>query len=475
LANVAEVENLVLGGGEAGKYVAWELSKAGRPVTVVERALIGGSCPNVACLPSKNVIASARAAFLMRRGLSYGVYAGKVEIDMAGVRAHKRAMVAGMVAIHEQKFEAPGIDFVLGQGRFIGPHALEIELAGGDLRRVTAARVFLDLGTRAAIPPVAGLAAAAPLTHIEALELDRVPERLVVLGGGPVGCEFGQAFRRLGARVTILERGSQLLPREDADLAEEVRTLFSDEGIDVVLDAETLNVEGRSGARLELRVRTPAGERRIEATDLLVAAGRVPNTDGIGLEMAGVDVDARGYVKVDELLRTSMPEVWAMGECAGSPQFTHVALDDFRIVRAQLDPASWPARSTTDRLIPHCTFLDPELGRVGLSATEAQRHGREVRVVTLPMSAVLRARAMVETRGLMKTLLDTRSDRILGFAMLGPNAGEVIAVVQMAMLAGLPYTALRDALFTHPTMAEGLNVLFANVPESMEGRRREIR
>lgn len=464
MAEAEKVENLVLGGGEAGKYVAWELAKAGRPVTVVERALVGGSCPNVACLPTKNIIASARVAALARRLETYGARAGVVEVDMAGVRARKRAMVAGMIGIHEEKFAAPGIEFVLGQGRFTGPRSLQVELAGGGTRRVTAERVFLNLGTHAAIPPVPGLAAAAPLTHVEALELDRLPEHLAVLGGGPVGCELAQAFRRFGARVTILQRDAQLLPREDVDVAEEVRALLVGEEIEVVLGAETLAVEGRSGDRLVLRVATPAGERRIEASDLLVAAGRIPNTGGIGLEAAGVEVDGRGYVKVDELLRTSAPGVWAMGECAGSPQFTHVAFDDFRIVRTQLDPAAWPARSTRDRLVPHCTFLDPELGRVGLSETEARSQGREVRVVTLPMASVLRARAIGETRGLLKALLDTTSDRILGFTVFGPNAGEVIAVVQTAMLAGLPHTALRDALFTHPTMAEGLNVLFALVP-----------
>ena len=321
----------------------------------------------------------------------------------------------------------------------------------------------MNLGTHAAIPPVPGLAGARPLTHVEALELDRLPEHLVVIGGGPVGCELAQAFRRFGVRVTLLQRNAQLLPREDPDVAEEVRALFVDEEIEVVLGAETLAVEGRSGDRLVLRVATPAGERQIEASDLLVAAGRIPNTGGIGLEAASVEVDARGYIKVDELLRTSAPGVWAMGECAGSPQFTHVAFDDFRIVRAQLDPAAWPARSTRDRLVPHCTFLDPELGRVGLSEAEARSQGREVRVVTLPMASVLRARAIGETRGFMKVLLDATSDRILGFTMLGPNAGEVIAVVQTAMLAGLHYPALRDALFTHPTMAEGLNVLFEKI------------
>jgi pyruvate/2-oxoglutarate dehydrogenase complex dihydrolipoamide dehydrogenase (E3) component len=275
-----------------------------------------------------------------------------------------------------------------------------------------------------------------------------------------VGVELAQAFRRFGSRVTIVQRGPQLLPREDADVAEAVQAIFEQDGIEIILGAETYAVAGRSGDEIRLQMRAGGGERVLEGSDLLVAAGRTPNTQGIGLELAGVELDPSGYVKVDDRLQTTASGVWAMGECAGSAQFTHVAFDDFRVVRDNL--AGRP-RTTKDRLVPYCAFMDPELGRVGLGEEEARRLGLEVRVVRLPMTAVLRARAIGETRGFMKALLDTKSDRILGFTMLGANAGEVIAVVQTAMLAGLPYTGLRDAILTHPTMAEGLNVLFANV------------
>ena len=462
MSRVAEIENLVLGGGEAGKYIAWELARVGRPVLVVERALIGGSCPNIACLPSKNVIRTAQVAHLVQHAADYGVRATPAANDMDVVRHRKRAMVAAMIEIHEKRFAAPGIEFVLGEGRFTAPRTIDIRLDAGGARRVAAERVFLNLGTRATIPDVPGMAAAVPLTHVEALELNRLPPHLLVLGGGYVGVELAQAFRRLGSRVTVVQRGPQLLGREDADVAEAVREMLVAEGIEVILGAETRAVEGHSGAGVRLRLGNGAGA--VEGSDLLVAAGRTPNTAGIGLDVAGVALDPRGYVKVDERLRTSVDGVWAMGECAGSPQFTHVAFDDFRVVR---DGLAGKERTTRDRLVPYCAFTDPELGRVGLDEANARRLGIPARVQRLPMTSVLRARAIGETRGFMKAVLDGPSDRILGFTMLGHGAGEVIAVVQTAMLAGLPYTALRDAILTHPTMAEGLNVLFATPPADL--------
>ena len=454
------IENVVLGGGEAGKYVAWELAKEGRPVVVIERGLVGGSCPNIACLPSKNVIRTAQVAGLVARAAEYGISAPGASVDMQGVRRRKREMVDGMIAIHRKKFDVPRLEFLLGEGRLTGPRSVEVRLAEGGTRRFEAERLFLNLGTHAAIPDVPGLAAAAPLTHVEALELGRLPAHLVVVGGGYVGVELAQAFRRLGSAVTILEYGPQLLGREDPDVAAAVRELLEQEGIEVMTGAETTAVEGRSGERVRLTVKSPAGESTLEGSDLLVAAGRVPNTRGIGLEEAGIALDARGWIEVDDRLQAA-PSVWAMGECAGSPQFTHVAFDDFRVVR---DNLAGNARSTRGRLVPYCAFIDPELARIGLDETMAVKQRIRVRVAKLAMSSVLRARAMVETRGFMKMLIAAESDRILGFTMLGVSAGEVLAVVQAAMLGGLPYTGLRDAIFTHPTMAEGLNVLLADVP-----------
>jgi pyruvate/2-oxoglutarate dehydrogenase complex dihydrolipoamide dehydrogenase (E3) component len=461
MSSVERFQNVVLGGGEAGKYIAWELARWGQRVALVERGLIGGSCPNIACLPSKNVIHSAKIVDLVRHAATFGLRLGPWTLDMAGVRQRKRELVNGMIAIHQARFAADGLEFILGEGRFVAPSTIEVQLTQGGIRHLEGERVFLDLGTRAAVPGILGLTGAAPLTHVEALELDRLPAHLIVLGGGYVGLEIAQAFRRFGSRVTVIEQAAQLAPREDPDVAEAIRAIFADDGIDVVLEAAIDAIDGRSGNQVGVRLRTPAGERKIDGSDLLVAVGRTPNTRGIGLESAGIELDLRGYVKVNERLETTALGVWAMGECAGSPQFTHVAYDDFRVVRDNLAGLS---RTTRDRLIPYCMFIDPELGRVGLGEAEAKRRGMAIRVARLPMSSVLRARTIGETRGFMKALIDARSDRILGFTMLGCGAGEVIAAVQSAMLAGLPYTGLRDAILTHPTMAEGLSALLAGVP-----------
>jgi pyruvate/2-oxoglutarate dehydrogenase complex dihydrolipoamide dehydrogenase (E3) component len=465
--DTVQIENVVLGGGEAGKYIAWHLAQDGRPVVVIERALVGGSCPNIACLPSKNVIQSAKVADLVHQARSYGIRIDNATIDMGAVRQRKREMVEGMIAIHQRKFAIPNLEYLLAEGRVVAPRTVEATFPDGGRRRFVAERLFLNLGTHAAVPQVAGLADAQPLTHVEVLELDRLPSHLIVLGGGYVGVEFAQAFRRFGSHVTILEFGKQLLGREDADVAVAVLKILEEDGIDVVLGADTQEVEGRSGDAVRLRVKTPGGVRTIEGSDVLVAAGRTPNTREIGLEQAGIELDARGVVKVDDRLQTTAAGVWALGDCAGSPQFTHVAFDDFRVVRDNL--AGRP-RSTRDRLIPYCAFIDPALARVGLDETTARQQRIAVRVARLPMTSVLRARAIGETRGFMKMLLAADSDRILGFTMLGADAGEVLAVVQTAMLAGLPYTALRDAILTHPTMAEGLNVLLASVPPDLSAK-----
>jgi pyruvate/2-oxoglutarate dehydrogenase complex dihydrolipoamide dehydrogenase (E3) component len=461
MTSLERFRNVVLGGGEAGKYIAWELARAGQCVAVVEKGLIGGSCPNIACLPSKNVIHSAKVADLVRHASTFGLRLGPWSVDMAGVRQRKRDMVDGLIAIHRARFAENGLEFILGEGRFVGPKTIEVNLAQGGTRSLKGERVFLNLGTHAAVPDIPGLSGAAPLTHVEVLELDRLPAHLIVLGGGYVGLEMAQAFRRFGSQVTVIEQAPQLVPREDPDVAEALRGILADDGIDVVLQAAIGCIEGRSGDQVRVRLRTPDGEREIDASDLLVAAGRTPNTQGVGLESAGVDLDSRGYIKVNDRLETTAHGVWAMGECAGSPQFTHVAYDDFRVVRDNL--AGRP-RTIGDRLIPYCMFTDPELGRVGLGETEAKRRGIAVRVARLPMSAVLRARAIGEPRGFMKAIINAHSDRILGFTMLGSGAGDVIATVQTAMLAGLAYTGLRDAILTHPTMAEGLGVLLAGVP-----------
>ena len=456
-----QVEVLILGSGEAGKLLAWHMARAGRRTAVVERRWIGGSCPNIACLPSKNEIWSARVALLAQHAAKFGtMITGLVTTDMAKVRQRKRDMVDREIALHLQNYKTSGAELIMGTGHFVASKTLEVRLNDGGTRLLAGDQVFLNLGTHAAIPSIPGLEAAQPLTHIEALELDYLPPHLVVLGGGYIGLELAQAYRRFGSRVTVIESGPQLMSREDRDVADEVQRILGDEGIQILVATATVNVHGRSGEEVSLTVRTASGEQTIEGSDILVAAGRVPNTAGIGLEEAGVELDGRGYVHVNERLETTASDVWAVGECAGSPQFTHVSHDDFRIIR---DNLAGGKRSTRDRLVPYCMFTDPPLAHVGLSEREAQHQGVTARVARLSMSAVLRAHTTDETQGFMKALVAS-DDRILGFTMIGAEAGEVVAVVQTAMLANLPYPVLRDAVLAHPTMAEGLGPLFSNLP-----------
>jgi pyruvate/2-oxoglutarate dehydrogenase complex dihydrolipoamide dehydrogenase (E3) component len=381
---------------------------------------------------------------------------------MPAVQRRKRKMVEADHQAHLNLFKASGAELIMGTARFVAPKTVEVSLHDGGTRTIAGDRVFLNLGSRAAMPDVPGVAASRPMTHIEALDLDRVPEHLVVLGGGYVGLELAQAMRRFGSRVTLIHNASQLANQEDADVGAALLELFRDEGIEVLLETETQRVEGRSGQQIRVHVKDASGERVIEATDLLVAVGRVPNSQSIGLDVAGVQLGPHGYIKVNERLETTAANVWALGDCAGSPHFTHVAFDDFRVVRDNLQGGH---RTTTNRLIPFCMFTDPELARVGLNESEAKNRGIEYRIVKIPMAMVFRAVTLGEPRGFLKMLIEKNSDRILGLTAFGAEASEPMATVQTAMLANLPYTALRDAIFTHPTAAEGLTHLLANVPQ----------
>jgi pyruvate/2-oxoglutarate dehydrogenase complex dihydrolipoamide dehydrogenase (E3) component len=452
---------LILGSGGGGKLTAWHMASSGRRTAVVERRWIGGSCPNVACLPSKNEIRSAEIAHLARNAAQFGAITGSVKVDMAKVRQRKRDMVQALVDAHLHNYKTSGAELIMGNGRFVAPKTLEVSLNDGGARTLVGAQVFLNLGTHAAIPNVPGLEAAKPLTHIEALELDILPAHLIVVGGGYAGLELAQAYHRFGAEVTVVEAGPQLMGREDPDASREIRRILTEEGLAIHVGAQLLKVEGQSGNAVGVTLQTSDREQTIEGSHILVAAGRVPNTAGIGLDTAGIDLDNRGFVKVNERLETSAHGVWALGECAGSPMFTHISEDDFRIVR---DNLAGGKRSTGDRLIPYCMFTDPPLAHVGLSERDAERQGVKARIAKLPMSAVLRAKATGQTEGFMKALVGETNDRILGFTMIGAEAGEVMAVVQTAMMADLPYTKLRDADFAHPTFSEGLNFLFSNTP-----------
>ena len=380
---------------------------------------------------------------------------------MAGVRERKRRMVSGLVDVHMGEFKKSGAELILGSARFVGPRTVEAKLHDGTTRLLRGSNVIIGTGTRAYIEQVPGLAEAKPLTHVEALELDRVPEHLLVIGGGYVGIELSQAMGRFGSRVSIIDRNNRLMHREDEDVSEALGRLFEDEGIDLVLNAKIKSVSGTSSKSVKISIEQNGAGITLEGTDVLVAAGRTPNTDGLGLELAGVELTNRGFVKVNERLETTAPGVLAVGDVAGSPQFTHIGADDFRVVVSNLSGGN---RVTTGRQVPFCLFTDPEFARVGLTETEARQQGINYRLFKIPMAAVLRARSLVETRGFLKVLVEAESDRILGFAAVGVAAGEIMSSVQIAMLANLPYTALRDAILTHPTMVESLNMLFVSAP-----------
>jgi pyruvate/2-oxoglutarate dehydrogenase complex dihydrolipoamide dehydrogenase (E3) component len=447
---------VILGSGAPGKLLSWSLASQGKKTAVVERRYIGGSCPNIACLPSKSEIHSAKIANLLYRRVEFGIEADGGKIDMVRVRQRKRTMVDGLVAVHLQKYKESGAELIMGRGRFVGPKTIEVTLNDGGTRTLTGQTVVINTGSRARIDSTPGLSDARPLTHIEALELGVVPEHLIVLGGGYVGLELAQAFRRFGSRVTVIERNSALIHREDPDVTEAMEHLFRDEGIEVQTDTIIEQVEGQSGT--SVRLRTTRGN--VEGTHLLVAGGRTPNTDGIGLDKTGVEIDQRGHVKVNERLQTSAEDIWAVGDCAGSPYFTHIGEDDFRVVLANLLGGN---RATTGRQVPFCLFTDPELARVGLNEREAKERRIRYRLAKTPIESVFRALTISETRGFLKALVDEGSDRILGFTAFAPEAGELLPVVQLAMKTQLPYTPISELILTHPTMAEGLGNLFSSV------------
>jgi pyruvate/2-oxoglutarate dehydrogenase complex dihydrolipoamide dehydrogenase (E3) component len=461
MTSVEDYDILVVGSGEAGKYLAWTMAGEGHRTAVVERKLIGGSCPNIACLPSKNVIQSAKVRSFTMRAAEFGVALESAVTSMEGVQARKQAMVNSLRQLHLDRYRSSGAELIMGEARVTGQRIVEVALADGGSRQIRGERVFLNVGTHATVPDIPGLAAARPMTHVELLNLDRLPEHLIVLGGGYVGLELAQAVRRFGAKVTLIEQREQLTSGEDADVAAAILQLFNDEGITVHLQTRIQSVDGESGAHLRVVAGGPDGEHVIYATDLLVAIGRTPNTGDIGLELAGVELTRTGYIAVDEHLATTADRVWAMGDCAGSPQFTHAAFDDFRVVHDNLRGGS---RSTAGRLVPYCMYTDPELARVGLNEAEAKRRGIGYRLLTMPMAAVLRTRTLSEPRGFMKMLIAADSDQILGFAAFGAEASELMAAVQTAMIGRIPYTALHSAIYAHPTMAEGLTFLLRSTP-----------
>lgn len=465
-----EYDLIILGGGTGSTLAAWAFAGRGLRVAVVDRKYIGGSCPNIACLPSKNIVHTAKVASYVRRGREYGIATGGFSMSMPAVRDRKRRMVSGVNQMYLDNYKKTGAELIFASGRFVAPRTLEITLSDGAIRRLRGTNVIISTGTHARLDPIPGLAEAKPLTHIEALELDEIPEHLIVIGGGYIGAELAQAIRRFGSKVSVIERNDRLMHREDQDVSEALEVLFAEEGIEVLLNARIGKVSGKSGKSVSIETERNGTKMSIEGTHLLVASGRAPNTAGIGLQLAGVEITDNGYIKVNEKLQTTAPGTWAIGEVAGSPQFTHISVDDFRVVH---DGIMGGNRVTTGRLVPFCMFTDPELARIGLSETEARAQGIAYRLFTVPMEAVLRAHTLLETRGFMKALVDPDSERILGFTMFGVDAGEVITAVQTAMAGRLPYTIFRHGVLVHPTMGEGLIALFSSEP-SISSRSKRI-
>ena len=450
---------VILGGGTGSTVAAWTFAAEGKRVAVIDREYIGGSCPNIACLPSKNIIHSAKIASYVRNSDEFGIMLDGFKLDMSAVRNRKRKMVSGLNEMYLENYKNTGAELIFGTGRFVAPRAIEVALRDGGTRQIRGTNVIISTGTHATLPPIPGLVEAQPLTHIEALELDRVPEHLLVLGGGYVGIELSQAMRRFGSNVSVLDTNDRLLPREDDDVCDGLRTLLQDEGIDVVLNVRLKRISGKSGNKVHVVVEQNGAEKTFTGSHILVAVGRTPNTEELGLEAAGVELTDRGYIKVSERLQTTSPGVWAIGEVAGSPQFTHISVDDFRVVHSALTGGR---RTTAGRQVPYCLFTDPELARIGLNESEAKGGNVGYRLFKVSIEANLRARTLGETQGFMKALVEADGDRILGFTALGVGAGEIMAAVQVAMIAESPYTALRDAVLTHPTLSEGLIPLFSS-------------
>lgn len=453
-----QYDAIVIGSGQAGTPLSIALAGEGMRTVLVERKHVGGTCVNEGCTPTKTMVASGRVAYLARRGADYGVHTGPISIDMVRVRERKRNIVESFRSSSQRGIEkAANLELVFGEASFSGPKTIEVRFPDGSLRTISANRIFINTGTRASQPKLDGLDKVPFLDNISIMELDTLPDHLLVLGAGYIGLEFGQLFRRFGSRVTIIQSGRQLLTREDPDVAEEVTNILRQDGVEILLNT-TANRVSQSGDSVRLEIQSQSGSVTLAGSHLLVATGRVPNSDTLNLQVAGIQTDKRGFIEVNDRLETTVEGVYALGDIKGGPAFTHIAYDDFRIVRANLIEKR-PA-STQNRQVPYTVFIDPQLGRIGTTEIEARAQGRNIRIAKLPMSHVARALEVDETRGFMKAIVDADTNQILGAAILGIEGGEIMSAVEIAMMGKLPYTALRDGTFAHPTLVESLNNLF---------------
>jgi pyruvate/2-oxoglutarate dehydrogenase complex dihydrolipoamide dehydrogenase (E3) component len=452
---------IVIGAGQAGGPLSTALAQAGWRTAIIERVHVGGTCINEGCTPTKTMVASARVAYLARRAADYGVRTGPVTVEMTVVRKRKRDIVDSFRNGSQKRIESTeGVDLLMGEARFTGPKILEVHLNNGETRQLSANAFFINAGDRPSKPAISGLDSVPTLDSTSIMELDSVPAHLLVMGGGYVGLEFGQMFRRFGSAVTIIQRGAHLLACEDDDVAEEVARIMQEDGIEVLLETAPLHVERTGEGTIQLTLKTPAGERALSGSHLLLAAGRTPNTDWLNLTATGIQADKHGFIPVNEKLETDVPGIYALGDIKGGPAFTHISYDDFRIIRTNLIEKG--NATIRDRLVPYTVFIDPQLGRIGLSESEARAQGRNIRVAKMPMNYVARALEVDEARGFMKAIVDADTSQILGCAILGIEGGEIMSALEIAMMGKVPYTILRDAVFAHPTLAESLNNLFSS-------------
>jgi pyruvate/2-oxoglutarate dehydrogenase complex dihydrolipoamide dehydrogenase (E3) component len=460
MSTAEHYQAIVIGSGQGGTPLCRALAEAGLRTALIERQHVGGTCVNEGCTPTKTMVASARVAYLSRRGANYGVPTGDIRIDMPRVRQRKRDIVDSFRNGSQGRLEkTKNLDLLVGEASFTSANSILLRSKDSQ-RTLSAERIFINAGCRPAVPALDGLKDVPFLDSTSIMELDAVPEHLLVLGGGYVGLEFGQMFRRFGSRVTIAQSGSQLLAREDSDVAEEVASILKQDAIDVLLNAKAERV-AKAGAQIQLTIRAGNGSRTLEGSHLLVAAGRVPNTDTLNVSAAGLSTNRRSFLTVNSKLETNVAGVYALGDIKGEPAFTHISYDDFRILRTNLIEQG--SATTEGRFIPYTVFIDPQLGRVGLTETEALAQNKKIRVAKMPMSYVARALEVDETRGFMKAVIDAATNQVLGAAILGIEGGEVMSMLQLAMMGKLPYTALREATFAHPTLAESLNNLFTHL------------
>ncbi|HET7854658.1 MAG TPA: mercuric reductase [Candidatus Methylomirabilis sp.] len=450
---------IIIGTGQAGKPLAVALAEAGRKTAIIERKHVGGTCINVGCTPTKTMVASARVAYLTRRGADYGVHTNSVRVNMAEVRQRKQAIVDSFRNGSQRHLQnTKNLELIFGDASFSGLKSVTVRPPSGETRHLTADTIFINTGGRPESPPLPGLDSVSFLDSTSIMELDVLPNHLLVLGGGYIGLEFGQMFRRFGSPVTVVQRGKQLLAREDADVAEEVAKILREDGIEVLLETQAVRVAKDGGGIIRLTVSGPAGERTLRGSHLLVAAGRAPNTDALNLSAAGITTDKRGNIPVNDRLQTNVPGIYALGDVKGGPAFTHISYDDFRIIKVNLLDGG--NATTNGRLVPYTVYIDPQLGRVGMTEAEARAQGRRIRIAKMPMNYVARALEMDESRGFMKAVVDAETGEILGCAVLGVEGGELMSMLSIAMMGKVPYTTLRDAIFAHPTLAESFNNLF---------------